>query len=284
MAHPNRPSVRFRRIGGALRQAREDARLTIDTASRRFGRSPDWFSTVENGLHLIRVDDLGELLDFYGITEGPLRDSLIHLAAQGRRKNWTRAFQGRISPAALDLASLEADSASIHTFQPNLVPGLLQTQDYTRAVMAAGLPGAVEDIDSLVDFRMARQAVLNQPDAPRYDAIISESVLGHQVGNPSIMHGQLMHLARVATLSHIGLHVLPNSASAYLWISVPFNIFTLRPPGQLTVVVADQVTQFAFTEDDAGVEAHNEIYDHLLSVTLDQPRSLEVIQRLVSDS
>jgi transcriptional regulator with XRE-family HTH domain len=129
MSSANRPTVRSRRIGGALRNLRDEKSLTLDAVARRMVRSQAWLSTVETGLQPIHPDDLVRLLDFYDVPDGPLRESLLHLAAQGQQKNWERAREGRISAAALDLASLEADSALIRTFQPNLVPGLLQTEE-----------------------------------------------------------------------------------------------------------------------------------------------------------
>jgi hypothetical protein len=109
------PSVRFRRIGRTLRELRD-----------------------ETGMQPIRARDLAQILDFYGVRDGPERESLLHLARQGRKKNWPRSLEGRISAAALDFASLESDSALIRTFHPNLVPGLLQIEDYIRAVVSVG--------------------------------------------------------------------------------------------------------------------------------------------------
>ncbi|HEX6469267.1 MAG TPA: helix-turn-helix transcriptional regulator [Streptosporangiaceae bacterium] len=284
MASPNRPSVRFRRIGAALRQARESRGLTIETAARRFGRSPGWMSTTENGLQIIRVDDLADLLDFYRVTDDTLRESLLHLAARGRRKNWERAYEGRISAAALDLASLEADSAEIRTFQPSLIPGLLQTADYTGALIAAGLPGATENADELVTFRMARQNVLTRHDPPIFRAIIGEAALHHQVGSRTVMEAQFSRLLEAASLDHVALHMLPFSASACLWLAGPFDLFSLRPPGRLTVSVVEHFTQNSFVEAEQEVATHEQIFDHLLAAALNESRSLDVIERILSES
>lgn len=283
MVSANRPSVRFRRIGSALRKARENTGQTLDAAARKFGRSPGWLSTTENGLHAVRVDDLADLLDFYAIKD-PLRTSLLHLAAQGRRKNWHRAREGRISAAALDLASLEEDSASIRTFQPNLLPGLLQKENYTRALIRAGLPNAARDADELVAFRMARQEVLARSDPPQYRVVIGEAALHNQVGEADVMHQQLQRLVEAARSDHVALHVLPYTASACLWLAGPFHLLTLRPPGRLTVSVIELFTQSSFVEDEREVTAHEEIFSHLLSAALDEPRSLDLIEQLVSEA
>ncbi|MBA9007567.1 helix-turn-helix domain-containing protein [Thermomonospora cellulosilytica] len=282
MPSPHRPSVRYRRIGSALRQAREDAGLTMGAAARRYGRSQGWFSNIENGLLPIRLDELIDLLDFYGVQDPTLRESLCHLARQGRRKNWTHQFRDRISPAALDLASLENDSASIRTFQPNLVPGLLQNEDYARSVIETGLPTSTRDNDELVAFRMARQAIWQRVDPPVYQVVISESVLHQLVGGRAVMRAQLVRLAEAAMLDHVTLRILPFTSSAYLWINVPFDLITLRPPGHLTVAVAELVTRSVFMEDDQEVTQYEEIFTHLLPATLDETRSWEVIDRILS--
>jgi hypothetical protein len=118
----------------------------------------------------------------------------MYLAAQGRRNNWQRVREGRISPAALDLASVEEDAAFVRTYQPNLVPGLLQIEEYARAIIETGLPSPTRDNDELVAFRMSRQGVLTRWKPPRSCFLIGESVLHQVVGSPEIMHAQLERL------------------------------------------------------------------------------------------
>lgn len=282
MTSANRPSVRFRRIGSALRHAREAAGFTIETAARKFGRSPGWISTTENGLQPIRVDDLADLLDFYGVADGPLRESLLHLAAQGRRKNWQRAYEDRISPAAADLASLEDDSAFIRSFQPCLVPGLMQIEDYARTVIETGLPSSTRNNAELVAFRMARQECLKRQQPPTYCAIIAEAVLHEVVGEPAVMRRQLKRLIEMAQLEHVALHVLPYPASAYLWVGGPFHLVALRPPGRLTVAVIEYFNKSSFIDDEREVKEYEEVFTHLLAAALDQEDSLDLINRLAS--
>jgi hypothetical protein len=255
----------------------------MGAAARRYGRSQGWFSTIENGLLPIRLDELIDLLDFYEVTDPTLRESLCHLARQGRRKNWTHQYQDRISPAALDLASLESDSATIRTFQPHLIPGLLQTEGYTRAVMKAGLPTATRDTAALVAFRMARQAVLSRPDLPGYRVVVGEAALHQQVGGTDVMRIQLMRVLEAAGQDHISVHVLPYAAGAHLWVGVPYDLFTLRPPGRLTVAVVSQVTQSLFIEDEETAGIHEAAFDHLLAAALDKHHSLEAIQQILSE-
>ncbi|GAA4625995.1 helix-turn-helix transcriptional regulator [Actinoallomurus vinaceus] len=282
MPSRNIPSVRLRRIGSALRKAREDCGMTVGTASRRYGRSMGWLSTLENGLHPIDRQELADLLDFYGVPDGPLRESLLHLATHDPGKNWERMREGRISAAALDLASLEEDADLIRTFQPCLIPGLLQVPEYTRALIAVGPPSARRHCRALVAFRMHRQRVLHRADPPRYVAVIGEAALRHRVGDAPVMNAQIRRLAEAARSEAIEIRILPESAGAYLWLAGPFDLFRLRPPGRLSVTVVEQFTKSVFVDDEAEVAEHEEIFAKLLAVSLDRGLSLELIERIAS--
>jgi transcriptional regulator with XRE-family HTH domain len=283
MPSGNRPSVRLRRIGSALRKARDATGMTVGTAARRYGRSKSWLSTLENGLHPVEPQELADLLDFYGVTDATLRESLLHLAAHSLGGSWQHVRQGRISAAALDLASLEEDAALIRTFQPSIMPGLLQLPAYTRSLFeTVGSPRAVRNTSALVDFRLARQRVLARPHPPRYQPIIGEAALHNQVGDLRLMQAQLRKLAEAARLDDVELHVLPATAGAYLCLAGPFHLLSLRPPGRLTVSVVEQFAASLFVEDEDEVAAHEEIFELLLSASLDRTHSRDLIEELAS--
>ncbi|QKG21110.1 helix-turn-helix domain-containing protein [Actinomadura verrucosospora] len=278
------PTVRQRRIGSALRKARDRHNLTVATVARRFGRSQGWMSMVENGLQAIAPDELSDLLDLYGIEDGPLRESLLHLATH-KPGTWVRERVGRISAAALDLASLEEDAAKIRTFQSNIIPGLLQTPAYASKLMAVGPAKDSRAARTLVEFRMSRQKVLSRADPPLYVPIIAETVLGNQVGgDAAILRAQIRRLSEVARLQHVDLRILPTTASEYLSLITPCHLISLRPPGQLTVTVGDRYNESIFVEDEDEVASHEEIFNLLLSATLSRSASLELIDEIASQS
>ncbi|TDD90444.1 XRE family transcriptional regulator [Actinomadura darangshiensis] len=284
MPSGNAPTVRQRRIGSALRKARDHHSLTVATVARRFGRSQGWMSMVENGLQVIAPDELADLLDFYAIEDGPLRDSLLHLATH-KPGTWKRAYEYRISAAALDLASLEEDAAEIRTFQPNIIPGLLQIPAYTWKLMSVSPARNSRNARTLVEFRMSRQQVLSRSDPPRYTPIIAEAVLGNQVGgDPEILRAQIQRLAEVARHEHVDLRILPRTASEYLWLITPCHLISLRPPGRLTVTVGDHYNKSTFVEDEDEVASHEEIFDLLLSATLSRTASMGLIDEIASQS
>ncbi|WP_149262226.1 helix-turn-helix transcriptional regulator [Actinomadura sp. K4S16] len=284
MPSGNAPTVRQRRIGSALRKARDRHNLTVATVARRFGRSQGWVSMVENGLQFVAPEELSDLLDFYEIEDGPLRESLLHLATH-QPGTWVRAYEYRISAAALDLASLEEDAAVIRNFEPNIIPGLLQLPDYAREIIAVGNAKRPHDVKALVDFRMSRQKVLSRSDPPRYMPIIAEAVLYNQVGgDPALLRAQIRWLTEVARRDHVDLRVLPRTASEYLGLITPYVLLSLRPPGRLTVSVSDHRTGSIFVEDEAEVATDEATFKMLLSAALDRTASLELIDGVASQT
>jgi len=284
MAHENPPSVRFRRIGRTLRELREEANRSLRTAGRDLDRSPSNLSMIENGRQPIRPRDLGQILDYYGVRDGPLRQSLMYLAEQGRERDWTGAYQGRISPAGQDLASLERDSGRICSFQPARVPGLLQTEACARAVITSGPANPSLDVAGLVAFRLGRQRILGQPDPPRFEAVIGEAALRQQVGGPEAMREQLSQLAHQSRHDHISLRVLPFSAGGPIWHSGSFDTLELRQPGELTVVVLENLTHMSFREKDDEVAEFQRFFAHVWEIALDEARSLDLIEEIASET
>ncbi|HEY8478702.1 MAG TPA: helix-turn-helix transcriptional regulator [Spirillospora sp.] len=281
MPSGNAPTVRQRRIGSALRKARDRRDLTVATAARRFGRSQGWLSMVENGLQTIAPKNSPTSSTSTTSRTAPLRESLLHLAAH-KPGSWERAYENRLSGAALDLAGLEEDAAEIRTFQSNIVPGLLQIPEYARSIIACGAEHP-HSIKTLVDFRPSRQRVLSRSEPPHYTPIIAEAVLHNRVGgNPAILQAQVQRMAVAARLDHVELRVLPSTASEYLGLITPYHLVSLRPSGRLTVSVYDQPTKSIFLEDEGEVATHQEIFELLLSASPSRSASLSLVEEAAS--
>jgi transcriptional regulator with XRE-family HTH domain len=285
MTTDERPSFRFHIIGQALRQLRDDARMTLSTAGRLLDRSAGSLSAIETGQQAIRPRDLKHILDVYHLTDQELRTSLMYLAERGRDKDWPRAYEGRISAAARDFASLEADTKRIRSFEMNVIPGLLQTEEYARALIAGGhvTSSGPRNDDELIAFRMARQQTLTKPNPPRFIVVIGEPALRQRVGNEAIMRHQLGRLINVAKLDHVALQILPFSAGALPGNGSPFVIFELLPPGQLTVVVVDDLTRVSFREAHEETAAHADAFDRLRSMALPESESVRFLERIMSE-
>ena len=278
MATPS-PTVRRRRLTVELRRLREQAGLTCEDVGHRLECSGTRISRMETGRIGARPGDVRELLEIYGVT-GAEADSLVQLARDARRKGWWRAY-GRVLPPWFEAyVGLESDAARLHDFQPSVVPGLLQTEDYARAVMR-GAPdaGCAEDIDQQVALRMRRQAILDEPRPPQLQVVLSESVLLVQVGGPVVMRAQLLRLADLASRPDLTIQVLPVRAAAQVQPVGPFTVLEFADPADPTVVYLEHLTGSLFLEDEEEVRRYRAVFDHLRAEALGPGPSADLIVR-----
>src|SRR5262249_58029497 len=208
------PTVRHKRLSIKLRRFREQAGLTCEDVGQRLECSGTRISRMETGRISARPGDVRELLEIYGVT-GAEADSLVQLARDARRKGWWRAY-GRVLPTWFEAyIGLESEAARLSDFQPLVVPGLLQTEGYARAVLrSAPYAGRSEDIDRQVALRMQRQAILDQASPPDLWVVVSESVLRVGVGGPAVLRGQLRPVSGAAARRNGMPPVLPLTPAA----------------------------------------------------------------------
>ncbi|MGW5097553.1 helix-turn-helix domain-containing protein [Streptomyces nodosus] len=267
------PAVRRRRLGAELRALRARAGLTSGQAAVLVGWHQSKVSRIETGASGVKPADVGLLLDAYEVQDSELRDLLLVLAGSedgGGRQNWWHAYRGVLPPAYRDFISLESQASGIRTVETSVVPGLLQTPAYARAVTRAAV-GTLEDaaLDTLVEVRLARQDVLRADPPLRLNAVLDEAVLRREVGGPEVMAHQLRRILEAARLPQVRLQVLPFSAGAHIGITGPFVIFSFPSRSDLDVVVLDHLTSSLYLErkEDlwAYIEAFSALQVHALS-------------------
>jgi transcriptional regulator with XRE-family HTH domain len=273
------PTVRRKRLTVELRRLREQAGLTCEDVGQRLECSGTRISRMETGRIGARPGDVRELLEIYGVT-GAEADSLVQLARDARRKGWWHAF-GRVLPPWFEAyVGLESDAARLHDFQPSVVPGLLQTEDYARAILRdAPHAGYDEDIDQQVELRMRRQAVLDQPGPPQVQVVLGESVLWMQVGGPAVLRAQLLRLADLAARPDLSLQVLPLRTAAHAQPVGPFTLLEFADPADPTVVYLEHLTGSLLLEDDEEVQHYRAMFDHLCAEALGPGASADLIAR-----
>jgi hypothetical protein len=150
--------------------------------------------------------------------------------------------------------------------------------------MDIGLPSETRDNKELVAFRMARQKILTRPDPPRLMAVIGEAALRQRVGGRAVTRAQLDRLVEAAGLDHVALRVLPFAAGARPGLGGRFNIFDLRAPGRLTVVVVEDLTRISFRERDEETAVFEQVFDRLYAASLDESHSLALMKRIRSQT
>jgi transcriptional regulator with XRE-family HTH domain len=277
------PTIRLRRLGIALRNHREAAGLTLEDAARMLMRSPSSLSRIEKGLHHVPARDLEYILGKYGASDPDVTDRLFDWCRNGRKKGWWQRYAADLSPETMDLIGLEADAGSIDFFELVVVPGILQTESYARALISVGPFGHdPQRVSRLVAVRMKRQEILTRPDPPRLWVIVDEAALRRRVGDREIMLEQLTRLLKASETCNVTLQVLPFHAGAYQGMSGAFTILTVGAPSDLRAVIVDSLTEISYREEDREVRAYAAAFDHLRATALSESDSRDMIYRLVS--
>ncbi|MEV0405481.1 helix-turn-helix transcriptional regulator [Actinoallomurus sp. NPDC050550] len=277
------PTIRLRRLGMALRDHREAAGLTLDDAAHVLMRSPSSLSRIEKGLHHLPVRDLEYILGKYGVTDAAITGRLFDWCRNGRKKGWWQRYATDLSPEMMDFIGLESDATSIDFFDVMLIPGLLQTEQYARALFKVGPFAHLSDrVERLIAVRMKRQEVLRRANPPRVHAIVDEAAVRRLVGGPATTKSQLRRLVEASEASNMTLQVLPFAVGEYQGMTGSFTIMDIAPPGSLTLVTVDSLTSISYREEVEDVHVYMTAFEHLRAKALSEDHSRAMIERLMS--
>ena len=220
-------------------RARLQAGLTQDQVATAMDWSLSKVIRIEAGSVGISTNDLKALLILYKMVDGEQTDDLVALARAGRERSWQSAYRDVVSPRMLQLIEYEAAALIIRNFQPLVVPGLLQTEEYAKAVLGqfAGTATAAR-IDAQVDFRMRRQELLDRADMPLLFFILDEAATRRLVGGPAVMRRQVRKLIELAGRPNITVEIVPFSAGVHPGLLGPFVIYEFPGSGRTGRAVA----------------------------------------------
>jgi len=273
------PTVRERRLARALRHLREEAGLTIEDVAEKLEISPSTVSRMETAQVGVRPRDLRFLLDMYEITDAE-RDQLLQIARERRQQQWWQEYADLPNIA---VAGLEEDASTIWQYSTQLVPGLLQTEAYARAVLGAiRLDSKPGDIDRRLDLRLHRQALLTRADAPEYWVILDEAVVRRQVGGPAAMAEQLGHLIEVARLPNVTLQVLPFTSGEHAGMDGEFTILHYRESSDPDVVYIENTGNDVYLENPEVTRRYNKLFDHLRAAAQNPGESIRTLGTIQS--
>ena len=279
------PTVRLRRLGMELRVLREAAGLSSQQAAEELGCSQSKISRVETSKSPVSVRDVRDLLGLYGVTDEEQRERLLGLARDSRQRGWWAEF-GSWLPSGFDTyAGMEAATASVRAYQAQLVHGLLQTEDYARALLRAlRVEDTRESVEKLVEFRMARQAQLTRAESPlRLWVIFEEEVLKRPVGGPAVMQAQLQRILEAAEEPTITIQVLPTARGAHAGLDGSFSVFEFPDPGDPDVAYVGGPIGTVFVEKIEDVRRFATRFDHLRAAALDIGESADLIAQYARD-
>ncbi|MEV8317739.1 helix-turn-helix transcriptional regulator [Streptomyces sp. NPDC059900] len=275
------PAVRRRKLGAELRKLRTQAGLTSGQAADRVGWHQSKVSRIETGRSGAKAADVRLLLEAYEAKDPHLRQLLVALAGSEEdngRGHWWHAYRDLLPPAYRDYISLESQARRVRTLETSVVPGLLQTPDYARAVTRAALDGMPdEQVNALVEVRLARQDVLRAAPPLRLSVILDEAVLHRPVGGHEVLDGQLKRLLEAAQLPHVRLQVLPFAAGEHVGLIGSFVIFSFPNISDLDVVVLDHLTSSLYLERKEDLQAYSEAFKSLQAKALSPEESTDHI-------
>jgi transcriptional regulator with XRE-family HTH domain len=259
------PTIRRRRLGLELRRLREAAGVTIDTVADRLECSSSKISRIETGHTGATPRDVRDMLEVYGVS-GAAAESLVQVAREARQKGWWHLYGTVLTSAYV---GLEAAASEIHAYEGQVVPGLLQIDNYAREMIIKGRPDITQaELDRRVHVRMARQSLLTQDDPLRLWVVLDEAVFHRPVGGPGVMRKQIDHLAMVAELPNVTLQVLPFAVGAHAGMDGSFAVLCYEDPADPDVVFAENAAGGLFLEKDDELRRYRFIFDHLRASAL----------------
>lgn len=268
-------------LGKQLRELREHARLTTEDVGLQLDCSPSTISRMEGGKVGIRRSTLERLLEIYEVDDREHIETLIALAKQGKTRGWFARY-GDLPSSYSRYIGLESSAVEMRNYEALVVPGMLQTEEYTRALLAAS-PGESEDaVEAHVSARRERQGLLNRTENPlQFIAVLDESVIRRLIGGPDIMRSQLKHLADMGRARNVTIQILPFSGGAYAGMAGSFAI--LRFQGAPSVVYAEAMAGDIYQE--AGdVQRYHDVFESLRAAALSPFESIKMIEITVSET
>jgi transcriptional regulator with XRE-family HTH domain len=259
---------------------REKRGLSCAEVARTLGVSASKISRIETGNSGLQVEDVSALLDFYQVSAGK-RQKLLGLLRRGDQKGWWERQAG-LPHLWRTLIDFENKATRIQNYEALVIPGLLQTSEYSAAMIRGTEPTLSNaELDNLVASRMARQTLLTRATAPQFLAVIHEVALRMPIGEAGVMKRQLRHLLTIAELPNIGLRVVPTSAGAHAGLRGPFVILEFAEEPSLAFV--ENHDTGIFLEDDADLAGYRLALRNILNLALAPDATSELVVSVASE-
>ena len=277
------PTVLRILLGSQLRRLREAKGITRDDAGYTIRASGSKISRMELGRVSFKERDVEDLLDLYGVDEDEAQ-ALVALAKQANSPGWWYKY-GDVLPDWFQVyVGLEEAASLIRLYEVQFIPGLIQTADYTRAVIRLGQPSATpEEVERRVGLRLARQEVLTKPGGPRLWAVLDEAALRRPIGGREVMRAQLVRLTEVAGEANITLQVVPFRSGGHAAEAGAFTIMRFPEVDLPDVVYLEHLTSALYLDKREDVEKYTEVMERL-SVEGESPeRTIDILSGMLEE-
>jgi transcriptional regulator with XRE-family HTH domain len=283
MADGGSPLVQRRRLRAELRKARQatDPPLTQEQVAHEMDWSLSKVMRIESASSGISANDLKALLQLYGVKDPGQIDSLLALARAARERSWWSKYRDVAPPSLLQLIEYESAAHTVRQFENLLIPGILQTEDYARAVIRSYYeegPGS-DQRRALVELRTQREKLFDGDNPPSFIFVLDEAVIRRPVGGSSVMHRQLRGLLEVAEKPNITVDVVPFSVGLHPGMKGPFKVIEFADPQDRDIVFLEGPRGDIISDDPADASSYKEMFERLRKVSLGPRDSLAYIAK-----
>jgi transcriptional regulator with XRE-family HTH domain len=279
------PTVLRMILARQLQALREKAGMSHEQAARAIDSSESTIRRMERAEGGLEPLTVKSLLMAYGVSDPGEIDAFLALSRDASKPGWWHSYDDMLPSWFRAAVGLEESASLIRAYEPQVVPGLLQTEGYIRAITAASSPAATEDFtERAVALRLARQQLLGRPDPPEYRVVLDETVLRRTIGGHKVMRAQLEHLIQAAGQPRVTIQVIPFAAGWHPALYGMFNIFRF-PAAQLPDIVYTEALTGAYYLDKPDESArYTEALDRLCAQAASPERTVTILSEIAKET
>jgi transcriptional regulator with XRE-family HTH domain len=279
------PTVLRMILARQLQALREKSGMSHEQAAQAIDSSESTIQQMERAEGGLEPLTVRSLLMAYGVSDAGEIDAFLALSRDASKPGWWHSYDDVLPSWFRAAAGLEESASLIRAYEPQVVPGLLQTEGYIRAITAASSPAATEDsTERAVALRLARQQLLGRPDPPEYRVVLDETVLRRTIGGHKVMRAQLEHLIQAAGQPQVTIQVIPFAAGWHPALYGMFNIFRF-PAAQLPDIVYTEALTGAYYLDRPDESArYTEALDRLCAQAASPERTVTILGEIAKET
>ncbi len=279
------PTVRRMLLGSQLRRLREDRGITREEAGYSIRASESKISRLELGRVSFKERDVADLLSLYGVTNEDERGPLLSLVREANTPGWWHSFTDVLPNWFQPYIGLEEAASLIRTYELQFVPGLLQTEEYARAVIMDGSKSLDQDtIERRVGVRMNRQLILTRPDGPKLWVVVDEAALRRPIGGPKVLRGQLEHLISMCDQPSLTLQVMPFRFGGHAAEGGAFSILRFPEADLSDVVYLEHLVSAIYLDKREEVERYMEAMNRLSVDSVPPERTADALYSIIKET
>jgi transcriptional regulator with XRE-family HTH domain len=277
------PTVLRILLGAQLRSLREAKRLSLEEAGNVIRASHSKISRLETGRVGFKDRDIVDLLTYYGVTDEKQRQELRELAVRANSPGWWHDYADVLPSWFEEYVGLEEAASQIRAYEVQFVPGLLQTEDYARAVTMLGYSNPKE-INRRVKLRMARQAILSRPNPPSLWVVLDEAVLRRPIGGLATMRAQLKHLIDMSQRPNVTVQVIPFKAGGHAAAGGAFSLLRFAEHDLSDVVFLEQLNSAQYLDKPDVVDGYLAVMERLCIGAVTPAATVKILRSMVRES